>query len=338
MQVVQATDGMEIERERVHIIPPGAYLSVDGKGVLRLSRAPERHAARLPFDFLLNSLANTFGRRVVCVVMSGTGCDGSLGLKAVKAKGGLVLAQDAGEADYDGMPRSAIATGDVDQILPAAKMAAILVERERGALIASRLWRPHRGRFTKFCPTSSTSCARRRSMTSRSTSAARWSAMSSAEWRWRRSRPRRPISYGLRRDEAELDQLSREMLINVTGFFRDPAVFDYLAREVIPGPRARSSRGSAAANLDRRLQFRRGDLFAGHVVSRADRQISTRAQTADFRQRRRCRRRRDGSRGPLSAVDRGRSLAGTPRSFLHSGRSRLSGLARFARERRLLGS
>ena len=135
MPVVQATDGMEIERERVHIIPPGAYLSVDDKGALRLSRPPERHAARLPFDFLLNSLAKTFGRRVVCVVMSGTGCDGSLGLKAVRAKGGFVLAQEVGEAEYDGMPRSAIATGDVDQILPAAKMAALLVERARGAAI-----------------------------------------------------------------------------------------------------------------------------------------------------------------------------------------------------------
>jgi two-component system CheB/CheR fusion protein len=62
--------------------------------------------------------------------MSGTGADGSSGLKAVKAKGGLVLAQDAREAEYDGMPRSAIATGEVDHILPAAKIAAILVERE----------------------------------------------------------------------------------------------------------------------------------------------------------------------------------------------------------------
>ena len=121
---------MEIERERVYIIPPGAYLSVDDKGVLRLSRPPARHAARLPFDFLLNSLAETFGRRVVCVVMSGTGADGSLGLKAVKANGGLVIAQDVSEANYDGMPRSAIATGDVDHILSAAKIAAILVGRE----------------------------------------------------------------------------------------------------------------------------------------------------------------------------------------------------------------
>jgi two-component system, chemotaxis family, CheB/CheR fusion protein len=96
MKVVQATDGMEIERERVCVIPPGVYLAVDEKGILRLSRPLERHGARLPFDFLLNSLAKTFGSNVVCVIMSGTGADGSLGLKAIKAKGGLVVAQDLG--------------------------------------------------------------------------------------------------------------------------------------------------------------------------------------------------------------------------------------------------
>ena len=136
MQVAQATDGMAIERDHVHIIPPGLYLSADGKGILRLSRPPERHGARLPFDFLLNSLAGVFGARVVCVVLSGTGADGSEGLKAVKAKHGLVIAQEIGEADYDGMPRSAIATGAVDHILTATRIAAALVECERGEVIA----------------------------------------------------------------------------------------------------------------------------------------------------------------------------------------------------------
>src|SRR5271156_5393949 len=75
MKVVQATDGMEIERERVCVIPPGVYLAVDEKEILRLSRPLERHGARLPFDFLLNSLAKTFGSRVVCVIMSGTGAE-----------------------------------------------------------------------------------------------------------------------------------------------------------------------------------------------------------------------------------------------------------------------
>ena len=135
MPVLQATDGMAIERERVYVIPPGVYLSVD-KGALRLSRPQERHGARLPFDFLLNSLARECGARAVCVVLSGTGADGSVGLKAVKAKGGLVIAQEVGEADYDGMPQSAIATGDVDLVLPAAKIAEALVSHEQGAAFA----------------------------------------------------------------------------------------------------------------------------------------------------------------------------------------------------------
>ena len=136
MPVLLATDGMAIERERVYVIPPGVYLSVDDKGALRLSKPQARHGARLPFDFLLNSLAREYGARTVCVVLSGTGADGSLGLKAVKEKGGLVIAQDIGEADYDGMPRSAIATGAVDLVLRAAKIAEALVARERGRVFA----------------------------------------------------------------------------------------------------------------------------------------------------------------------------------------------------------
>ena len=94
MPVLLATDGMPIERDRVYVIPPGAYLSVDDKGALRLSKPQARHGARLPFDFLLNSLAQEYGPRAVCVVLSGTGADGSLGLKSVKENGGLVIAQD----------------------------------------------------------------------------------------------------------------------------------------------------------------------------------------------------------------------------------------------------
>ena len=132
MPVLLATDGMKIERERVYVIPPGVYLSVDEKGALRLSKPQARHGARLPFDFLLNSLAREHGARTVCVVLSGTGSDGSLGLRAVKESGGLVIAQDISETDYDGMPRSAIATGAVDLVARTAKIAEALVARERG--------------------------------------------------------------------------------------------------------------------------------------------------------------------------------------------------------------
>src|SRR5271154_4182835 len=130
MTVQQAADGMPIEPEHVYLIPPGAYLSIQD-GALRLSEPRERHGARLPFDFFLRSLAEELGNRAICVILSGTGSDGSLGLKAVKEQGGLVIAQDPDEAEYDGMPRSAIVTGAVDLVLPVAKITEILAKYGR---------------------------------------------------------------------------------------------------------------------------------------------------------------------------------------------------------------
>ncbi len=137
MTVRQATDGMPVEREHLYVIPPGAYLSV-ADGALHLSQPQARHGARLPFDFLLHSLAEECGDRAVCVILSGTGADGSLGLKAVKEKGGLVIAQDPDEAGYDGMPRSAIMTGAVDLVLPVARIPEALVRYGRRMGVARR--------------------------------------------------------------------------------------------------------------------------------------------------------------------------------------------------------
>jgi hypothetical protein len=125
-----ATDGMLLEREHVYLIPPGAYLSIRD-GVLRLSQPRERHGSRLPFDFFLHSLAEEFGERAICVILSGTGSDGSLGLKAIKERGGLVVAQDPDDAEYDGMPRSAMMTGAVDLVLPVGKISEMLAKYGR---------------------------------------------------------------------------------------------------------------------------------------------------------------------------------------------------------------
>ena len=130
LKVQQAADGMPLEREHIYLIPPGAYLSIRG-GALHLSEPRERHGARLPFDFFLRSLAEELGERAICVILSGTGGDGSLGLKAVKEKGGLVIAQDPDDAEYDGMPRSAIMTGAVDLVLPVAKIPETLAKYGR---------------------------------------------------------------------------------------------------------------------------------------------------------------------------------------------------------------
>ena len=125
MKVLQATDGMALARDHVYLIPPGAYLAID-HDILRLSKPAQRHGARMPFDFFLRSLAEECGERAICVILSGTGTDGSLGLKAVKEKGGLVIVQDPGEAAFDGMPRSAIASGGADLVLTAAKIPKAL--------------------------------------------------------------------------------------------------------------------------------------------------------------------------------------------------------------------
>ncbi len=88
MQVVQVADGMQVERDHVYLIPPGTYLAI-AAGTLRLSKPLKLHGARMPFDFFLRSLAEECGERAICAILSGTGTDGSLGLKAVKEKGGL---------------------------------------------------------------------------------------------------------------------------------------------------------------------------------------------------------------------------------------------------------
>jgi two-component system CheB/CheR fusion protein len=106
MTVSEAVDGMPIERDHVYVIPPGVYLSI-GEGALRLTNPRERHGARMPFDFFLRSLAEQYGARAACAVLSGTGADGSVGLTAIRANGGLVIVQDPKDAGFDGMPRSA---------------------------------------------------------------------------------------------------------------------------------------------------------------------------------------------------------------------------------------
>jgi two-component system CheB/CheR fusion protein len=88
----------------------------------------ETRGFRHPIDFFFRALAQDQKQNAVCIILSGTGTEGALGLKAVKGEGGLVLAQDPKDARYDGMPSSAIATGLVDDVLPASKLSERLVD------------------------------------------------------------------------------------------------------------------------------------------------------------------------------------------------------------------
>ena len=234
MPVLQAIDGMPIERDHIYVIPPGAYLSV-GSGALHLSEPKARRGARLPFDFLLHSLAEACGSRSICVILSGTGADGSVGAKVIKENGGLVIAQDPDEAEYDGMPTSAITAGAVDLVLPVDQIPDALANAARtparvgnsptsgdsaiDALpeIIDLLRKNTAHDFTLY----KMGTLRRR--------IERRMGLASIE-------PKGMVRYLdlLKRDPGELDLLANDLLINVTSFFRDPDVFDLLAKTVIP--------------------------------------------------------------------------------------------------------
>ncbi len=232
MTVRQAANGMPIEPNHLYIIPPGTYLSV-AHGALQVTPPQARHGARLPFDFLLHSLGAEFGPRAICVVLSGTGADGTLGLATVKENGGTVIAQDPEEAAYDGMPRSAIATGAVDMVLTVANIAKALVGdgQRKAPLGASSELVPHdympeiiellrvstTHDFSLYKPgTLRRRTERRMAMASiGSADTARYLAM-------------------LRSDRRELDLLANDLLINVTNFFRDPKSFEVLVETVLP--------------------------------------------------------------------------------------------------------
>ncbi|MFV3131954.1 chemotaxis protein CheB, partial [Niveispirillum sp. KHB5.9] len=229
LPVRDVTDGMEIRPGHIHVIPPGTYLSV-ADGRLRLMSPQARHGARLPFDFLLTALARDYGPRAVCVVLSGSGADGSLGLRAVHAAGGMVIAQDPTEAAHDGMPRSAIATGLVDHVLPVAAMPAMIrghpgttgAKAPAGPLdglpAVIDLLRAHTPHDFSLYKKGTLHRRIDRRMAMAGIAADGMGAYLDL----------------LRHDPMERDNLAKDLLINVTAFFRDSAVFDLLAATVIP--------------------------------------------------------------------------------------------------------
>ncbi len=125
LTVVQAQDGMTVKANHVYVIPPNAFLRISDR-VLRLQAPDQPRGLRLPIDHFFRSLAEDQGDTAAAIVLSGTASDGTLGIKAIKENGGLVLVQDPETAQYDGMPNSAIRTGLVDQVLPTPGMPEVL--------------------------------------------------------------------------------------------------------------------------------------------------------------------------------------------------------------------
>ena len=127
MPVTQVQGRMKIERNHVYVIPPGSDLEMfDGQ--LQLVQSKRHRGRHVVIDHFFRTLAEAHRTRSVGIVLSGTGSDGSVGIAALKEKGGVVLAQAPEDAEHDGMPASAIATRKVDIVLPVAEMADHLVQ------------------------------------------------------------------------------------------------------------------------------------------------------------------------------------------------------------------
>ncbi len=233
MTVLEAREDMRLYPDHVYLIPPGRYLAVRN-GAIQLSRPRAGQAVRMPFDFLLRSLAEEFGERAVCIVLSGTATDGSVGAKAIKEVGGLVIAQDPEEAEYDGMPRNAIAIGAVDLVLPLAKMPEALAKYGGHRYVKTGKGgaaHPVGSGLTKIIDLLRKKTPHDFALYKEGTLGRR------IERRMALAAVADIAGYlkTLQHDPRELDLLAKDMLINVTSFFRDPEVFEFLAKEIVPG-------------------------------------------------------------------------------------------------------
>ncbi len=234
MQVFEVEDGMVVEPNRAYIIPPGRDMALLN-GKLHLLQQASPRGVHLPIDYFFHSLAQDQHERAICIVLSGTGSDGTLGLRAIKAEGGMVMVQNPESTEYDGMPRSALATGLVDYELPPAEMPAQLIAyaaracgkarplvldstpADEGLLkkifILLRAQTSHD--FSQYKPNTITRRIERRMAVHRIQSLSGY------------------LKY-LQQAPAEVDELFRDILIGVTSFFRDPEAFKALEEQVIP--------------------------------------------------------------------------------------------------------
>jgi len=234
MQVFEAKDGMVVQPNCVYIIPPNRDMALL-KGTLQLIEPSVPRGQRLPIDFFFRSLAHDQHEKAIGIILSGTGSDGTLGVRAIKGEGGMVMVQSPESAEFDGMPGSAIATGLVDYQLPPAKMPAqltasaarttsnafppktTLAPKEENALkkILILLRNQTSHDFSQYKPNTIQRRTERRMVVNKITTIERY------------------LTY-LQQTPEEVEALFNDLLIGVTSFFRDPEAFKALEDQVIP--------------------------------------------------------------------------------------------------------
>jgi len=137
MAVSQVKDRMRVKPNCVYVIPPNSDMSIL-HGVLHLFEPTAPRGLRLPIDFFLRSLAEDRQQLSIGVILSGMGTDGTMGLRAIKEKGGVVLVQEPASAKFDSMPRSAINAGLADLVAPVEELPAKILDYRRHALVFAK--------------------------------------------------------------------------------------------------------------------------------------------------------------------------------------------------------
>ncbi len=235
MEVYQVEDGMKVEPDRVYIIPPNRDMGILQR-TLHLYEPVLSKGIRHPIDFFFRSLADDLKENAICIILSGTGTEGTLGLKAIKGEGGMVMVQSTESAAYDGMPGSAIATGLVDYILPPEKMPEQLVSYVN-QFYARKITKPEIIVTEQIINYLKKIIILIRNQTGVDFSAYKQSTLI-------RRIERRMILHQiknisdyvryLQENQPEIQILHKEFLIGVTSFFRDPEAFRVLKEKIVP--------------------------------------------------------------------------------------------------------
>jgi two-component system CheB/CheR fusion protein len=233
MQVFEVEDGMAVRPNCTYIIPPNrdmAFLN----GTLQLLEPVAPRGRRLPIDYLFRSLAEDQHERAICIVLSGTGSDGTLGVRAIKGEGGMVMVQNPASTEHDGMPRSAISTGLVDYELPPAEMPAQLI-----AYVAHAFGKPPR----TAPPAPKTESATKKLLVLLRAQTGHDFSQYKPGTIHRRIERRMAVNQiesidgyvkYAQQTPAEVGALFRDLLIGVTSFFRDAEAFQALQEQAIP--------------------------------------------------------------------------------------------------------
>ena len=237
MQVFEVEDGMVVQPNCIYVIAPNFDMAfINGALQLLPPGAPRGH--RCPVDFFFRSLAQDHHARAIGIVLSGTGSDGAQGIRAIKGEGGMAMAQNSESTQYDGMPRSAVATGLVDFVLAPAEMPAQLMAYINHAFTdhASAALSQSTAPVLRVDDTLKKIFVLLRAQTGHDFSGYKVNTIH------RRVERRMAVNQIVQKDDyilylrknpAEVDALFRDLLIGVTSFFRDPDAFRALEDEAI---------------------------------------------------------------------------------------------------------